>query len=323
MSIPQLSIIIPTYNRNQILLKALDGYSHQTAQAEILEILVIDDGSTDGTAAAVALFAETSPIAIRCLANPRKGQGSARNVGIREAKGALLLLGDDDIIPAPTLVAEHLAWNRRYPADNFATMGRVSWSPEVHPTPFMEWLGLDGVLFGFGRLTPGQEVGFEFFYFCNATIKRNFLIRNGMFDERFRAYGYEDTELAYRLTKQGLRVVYNPQAIGYHDKRFSYADACRRQEMLYAAMVQFETTDAGRALKDEASRAKPLTLKRRLLMATARVITPFLTPLIPLLDTHIRLPRIVYSLLYFFHAAPKAQANFERSRQRRADAKAN
>ena len=313
---PQLSIIIPTYNRKDILLTTLKGYEQQTARAEILEILVVDDGSTDGTGVAIADFALASPTTIRYFANPKKGPGSARNYGILAARGALLLLGDDDIVPAPTLVSEHLAWNQRYPADNFAIMGHVSWSPEVHPTPFMEWLGLDGVLFGFGRLVPGQMVGFEFSYFCNTTIKRDFLISKGMFDENFRAYGYEDTELAYRLTNQGLRVIYNPQAIGYHYKRFSYAAACRRQEMLYSAMVLFETTEAGRALKEQASQAKPFTLQRRLMMAVAKVITPFLTPLIPLLDTRVRLPRRVYSLLYFFHVAPRAQARFERSWKR-------
>ena len=319
---PQLSIIIPTYNRKDILLKTLKGYEDQTAQAEILEILVIDDGSTDGTGAAVTDFSLASPITIRCLSQKNAGLASARNHGIREAKGALLLLGDDDIIPAPTLVAEHMAWNRRYPADNFAILGHVSWSPEVHPTPFMEWLGLDGVLFGFGRLSPGKEVGFQFFYFCNTSIKREFLIREGMFDESFRAYGYEDTELSYRLINKGFRLLYNPQAIGYHYKRFSYADACRRQELLCAAMVLFETTEAGRYMKDQASRAKPLTLKRRLMMVMAKVIAPFLAPLTLLFDTHFRLPRIVYSLLYFFHVAPKAQARFERSKQRHEDAKA-
>ena len=314
---PQLSIIIPTFNRKEILLRTLEGYQQQKDQAEILEILVIDDGSTDGTAPAVASFSKTSPSLIRCLSQQNKGLASARNLGIREARGALLLFGDDDIIPAPSLVAEHLAWNRRHPADNFAILGHVSWSPEVHPTPFQEWLGLDGVLFGFGRLSPGQEVGFQYFYFCNTSIKRDLLIRQGMFNESFRAYGHEDTELAYRLISQGLRVIYNPDAIGYHYKRFSYADACRRQEMLYAAMVQFETTEAGRALKDQAAQEKPPTLKRRLMMAAARMIAPFLTPLTLLLDTQVRLPRIVYSLLYFFHVAPRAQARFERSRKER------
>jgi glycosyltransferase involved in cell wall biosynthesis len=318
---PQLSIVIPTYNRKEILLKGLASYLSQTAEAEILEILVIDDGSTDGTVAAVAGFALASPITIRCLANPQKGPASARNYGIQEAKGVLILLGDDDIIPSPTLVAEHVAWNRKYPADNFAIMGHVSWSPEVHPTPFMEWLGLDGVLFGFRRLTPGKEVSFQFSYFCNTSVKRDFLIREGMFDEDFRGYGSEDTELGYRLINRGFHLLYNPDAIGYHHKHFSYADACRRQELMYATRVFLDTTEAGQALIDQASRAKPLTLKRRLMLEMAKVITPFLAPLVPLLDTQVRLPRIVYSLLYFFYIAPKAQARFERDREEHLNAK--
>ena len=322
MLTPQFTIIVPTYNRREILLKVLDGYKQQTAGAEILEILVIDDGSTDGTGPAVAAFSRTSPITIRYFSQQNKGPATARNWGIREAKGTLILLGDDDIIPAPTLVAEHLAWNRRYPADNFAILGHVSWSPEVHPTPFMEWLGREGVLFGYGSLLPGKEVGFEHFYSCNLSVKREFLMKNGMFDENFRTSGHEDIELGYRLLNKGLCVLYNPDAIGYHYRHLSYAAACRRQELVYATRLCFEITEAGQYLKKRRAQEKPMTLKRRLMLATARAITLFLVPLTPLLDTHVRLPRRVYFLLYFFHAAPKAQANFERSRQRHADPKA-
>lgn len=319
---PRLSVIIPTYNRGETLLKVLEGYKRQTARAEILEILVIDDGSTDGTGAAVAAFSPTSPITIRYLSQQNKGPATARNWGIREAKGTLLLLGDDDIIPAPTLVAEHLAWNQRYSDDHFAILGHVSWSPELHPTPFMEWMGREGVLFGYGSLLPGKEVGFEYFYSCNLSVKREFLMKNGVFDENFRTAGHEDIELGYRLANKGLRVLYNPEAIGYHYRHLSYAAACRRQEMVYATRFFFETTEAGQYVKTRTSKAKPMTLQRRLMLAMARAITLFLVPLTPLLDTQVRLPRRVYFLLYFFHAAPKAQANFERSRQRQADAKA-
>ena len=322
MLTPQLSVIIPTYNRKEILLKTLKSYIEQTAQAEILEILVIDDRSTDGTAAAVEEFSASSPVAIRCLINPNKGLSFARNLGIREAKGDLILFGDDDIIPAPTLVAEHTEWNRRYPDDNCAVLGQVDWSPEVKATPFLAWLGRDGVLFGFGRLSPGEEVSLQYCYFCNTSVKREFLLREGMFDENIRAYGYEDIELGYRLIRKGFRLFYNPKAVGFHLKRFSYAAACRRQESLCAAMVLFEKTEAGRSLRDQAFRAKPPSFKRSLMLATAKAITPFLVPLTALFDTHVRLPRRVYSLIYFFHVAPKAQAKFERSRERQLAAKA-
>jgi GT2 family glycosyltransferase len=177
----------------------------------------------------------------------------------------------------------------------------------------MEWLGLEGVLFGYKSLFPEKEVGFEYFYTCNLSVKREFLT-NGIFDENFQGYGYEDTELGYRLVNKGLRILYNPEAIGYHHKRMSYADVCRREELVCAARVLFETTEAGQYLKDRASRVKPTTLKHRLKRAMATVITPFLVPLTPLLDTHVRLPWMIYYLLYSRHIAPKAQAGLERSR---------
>jgi glycosyltransferase involved in cell wall biosynthesis len=318
---PQLSIIIPTYNRKEVLLKALEGYKHQTSREEILEVIVVDDGSTDGTGPAVGAFSRTSPIMIRYLSQQNKGPAAARNYGIREAKGTLLLFADDDIIPQSALVAEHTAWHGRHPGDNFAILGLVSWSPDVHPTPFMEWLGLDGVIFGYRFLMPGKEVSFEYFYSCNLSVKREFLMKNGMFDENFRAAAYEDTELGYRLINKGLCVLYNPEAMAHHYRRFSYADACRRQELVCKANVLFETTEAGRYMKDRAPRAKPITLKHRVKRAMARVITPFLVLLTPLLDTHLRLPRRVYCLLYSHHIAPKAQARFEHRRPRHEDAK--
>ncbi len=319
MLTPQLSIIIPTYNRKDILLRTLKGYELQTARGEILEILVIDDGSTDGTGEAVEGFSATSSLKVRCLVQQNKGQAAARNYGIREAHGTLILLGDDDIIPAPTLVAEHISWNRKYPEDNFAILGHVSWSPEVNPTPFMEWMGLYK-LFGYGFLVPGKEVGISCFYSCNMSLKRDFLLREGLFDENFRTYGFEDTELGYRLTKKGLHTLYNPEAIGYHLKRMSYADACRRQEMIYLAREYFDATEAGQFLRHQAPNAKREVLKHNLKMAVAKVVAPLLSPLTPVLDSHVQLPRVAYELLYSC-VAMKAQASYKRSRSRHQEAK--
>ncbi len=316
---PQLSIIIPTYNRKEVLLKALEGYKQQTAREQILELLVVDDGSMDGTGLAVAAFSQTSPIRIRYLAEQNKGPATARNLGIREAKSTLVLFSDDDIIPQPTLVAEHTAWHRKYPADNFAILGHVRWSPEVHPTPFMEWLGLGGGLFSYGFLSPGTEVSTACFYSCNISLKREFLIKNGMFDENFHAAAFEDTELGYRLLKKGLRLVYNSEAIGEHYRHLSYADVCRLAGLACAAGVHLETTEGGRYLKDQASPAKPIAKRVRLRKAMAKVIAPLLVPLTPLLDTQVQLPWFVYRILYYHHIVPKAHAKFERRRARRED----
>ena len=302
MSEVRLSVVIPTYNRKEILRKTLRAYRSQSPQREIVEILVVDDGSTDGTHSDVAEWSEGTVIPIRYLRQEKKGLAAARNFGIREARGELVLFGDDDIIPGPDLVAEHLAWHEKYPAPSIAVLGHVTWSPEVQPTPFMEWLGMDGVLFGFRSFSAEKELDFRSFYFCNTSVKIDFLIKTGTFDEDFLGYGFEDIELGYRLQKKGAQVLYNPKAVGYHYKRMSFADACRRAEQVALARRVFETKEAGIYLAEleRSEQAKPGRQVRRIVV---RCLVRALAPLELLLDSHIRLPRHLYRAFYNYHAA--------------------
>jgi glycosyltransferase involved in cell wall biosynthesis len=301
MAGPELSVVIPTYNRKEILLKALAAYQQQSSSAEIVEILVLDDGSTDGTAEAVAEFSQRAVNHIRYFRLTHRGQAAARNHGIREARGKLLLLGDDDIVPGPHLVAEHLAWHEKYPEPFVAVLGLVECAPEVKPTPFMEWLAKDGVLFGYGHLSPGESADFRYFYSCNLSLKTAFVRKNGMFEEDFKGYGFEDIELGYRLQKRGLRLLYNRAAVGYHHKFISFADACRRAKVVAAALKLFENKGAGMvfALMEAQERTG---LAGRLKRLSVRTLVPFLSPIKPLLDSQLRLPRILYRAFYSYYA---------------------
>jgi GT2 family glycosyltransferase len=295
-----LTVIVPTYNRKEILLKTLAGYQNQSAREGILEVLVVDDGSTDGTSEAVGQFTKETSLHVRYLSQRNSGLAAARNHGIREAKGRVVLFGDDDIIPGTHLVAEHLSWHRKYPDSSVAVLGLVAWSPEVRPTPFMEWLGSDGELFDFGHLARGKEVDFERCYFCNTSLKAEFLTKNGVFDEDFRAYGYEDIELAFRLRKRGLRVLYHPDAVGYHYKFVSFAAACRRAESLANAWGVLGTKEAGKyiaARHVDANRGGVIRALKRLLR---NLMVTILLPMKVLLDSHVRLPRPVYRAFYGF-----------------------
>ena len=80
----------------------------------------------------------------------------------------------------------------------------------------------------------------------NISLKRDFLLRNGLFDEGFRTYGFEDLELGHRLGRRGLRVFYNPAAVGYHFKKMSVADVWRRAELTEAARPLFKVRIAAR-----------------------------------------------------------------------------
>jgi GT2 family glycosyltransferase len=290
-----LSIVVPTHNRKEVLAKTLEAYGCQTAVEEILEILIVDDGSTDGTVELISRSLGSYPSPMRLLRQEKRGQAAARNYGIREAGGEIILFGDDDIIPAPHMVGEHLAWHRRYPEASVGILGYVTWDPAVRPTPFMKWLGESGPLFNFKSLTKGQVLDFGNFFSCNISIKTAFLRLHGVFDEDFRTYGYEDYELGFRLHRKGFRLLYNPDAVGYHHKFMSLADVCRRADVAEAALDVLETKEAGAYLKRPEARPMWAGELRRLMR---HYMVSALTPLRPMLDSRFPLPTRVYRMFY-------------------------
>ncbi len=298
------SVVIPTYNRKDTLGRVLDALMHQTAQAEIAEILVVDDGSSDGTASLVAEAAERSPTSIRYLGQENKGRSAARNRGIREAKGEILLFLDDDEIPAPNMVEEHMTWHHQHPNANFGMVGYIPWSPDVHPTPLMRYIISEGPQYGFGHMAAGGKVSFVGCYFALASVKAEFLRENGLFDEGFRTWGCEDWELAYRLMKKGLIMIYNPAAVAYHYRRVSFAEVCQFRRKMVQSLGVLAAKEAGQVYLAK-ERQRKASSRYRLQMLAARLLVPLLMPLKPLLDSQIPLPWVVYRafLAYYFNKA--------------------
>lgn len=301
-----VTVIIPTYNRAAILAQTLEAYGRQTADHRICEILVIDDGSTDETRAVVERTSESCQ-PVRYLGQPNLGLAAARNHGIREAVGDLLLFGDDDIIPSPNLVAEHVKWQDRYPDGNCGVLGYVAWWPGVRPTPFMRWSGLYGPQFNFGHFQQGQQLGYEVAYFCNTSVPAKFLRGSGMFNESFRTYGYEDIELSYRLAKNGYRCFFNRDAIGYHNKFEKCADALRRVEQLYRSWPEFAKTEAGQDFLEKWRSSKARS-KRGVAQQVLAPLKPLVVPFLrPLLDTQIPLPKQVYEQVFYSYVTSFAE----------------
>jgi GT2 family glycosyltransferase len=212
----------------------------------IEEIVIVDDGSKDHTAQTVSSFARIFPFPIRYLYQQNQGLAAARNRAVREARGTVILFGDDDIIPERTMVAEHLAWHARYPDWKVGVLGHVDWAPAVRPTTFMKWEGLYGPQFHFGYFNVNAELEYNQAYFCNTSVKAALLQDRKLFSEEFRGYGWEDIEFSYRLYKIGFRMRYCPSAIGYHYKYESFADAVRRTKKLWLdGWPVFIQTEAG------------------------------------------------------------------------------
>lgn len=181
-----ISVIIPTYNREDILSKNLISFINQDYQPDRYEILVIDDGSTDRTEKVVEDIASTSDVPIFYIFQENKGPAAARNTGIKSCSGALVLIVNADIIATPTLISEHIRFHKLYPDDNVGVLGFVTWSPEIEITSFMQWLEHGGPQFSYHKIR-GREAGWRCFWTCNVSLKRRFLSAHGLFDEEFPA----------------------------------------------------------------------------------------------------------------------------------------
>ncbi len=308
-SFSSLSVIIPTYNRKDLLARALQGYLAQSTPQLIKELLVIDDGSTDGTEAMVREFSALAPFPIRYFRQPNKGPAAARNVGIREAQSSLVLFTDSDIIPRPDLVERHIEWHNQNPQISTAVLGYVTWDPAVKATPFMRWYG-ERKLFGFYRLRDKREASFHFFATCNLSLKTEFLRTCGQFDEAFKRAAFEDTELGYRLSKSGMRLLYNPGAIAYHYQFFLFQDACQKWLASAPATQMFFRTEAGRQslkeIREKQSRGSYVIAK-----AIAPRVAKMLSPLRRLLDSRLPLPTVLYELFFWQDATRMVNIDVE------------
>jgi glycosyltransferase involved in cell wall biosynthesis len=312
-SLNSLSVIIPTYNRKNLLAKAIEGYLRQRSPELIRELLIVDDGSTDGSESMVRDFGGRSAFPIRYLRQPNQGPAAARNLGIRETRSPLALFTDSDIVPESTLVEQHFEWHQKHPQMTAAVLGYVTWPPEINATPFMRWYG-ETEMFGFDRLRNNQEASFHFFYTCNISLKTEFLRTCGQFDEEFRSAAYEDTELGYRLSKQGLQLFYNSAAVAYHHQFFSFEDACRKKVGNAVAAQLFFRKEAGRQVLKE-SEAKHSRIGYALAKGFAPAVARVISPARRVLDSSLPMPRIVYRLFYWASTAqPRRQGSATDSR---------
>ena len=189
---------------------------------------------------------------VRYVEQPHQGPAAARNLGIREAHGELVLFIGDDIIATPNLLSEHLAWHKQYPEEHVAILGYVTWSPDIKVTPFMHWLENGGPQFKYWSIQNYQRVPYCHLYTANISFKRELLLKNGLFDEDFPYAAYEDTELGYRLNKRGLRIVYNKQAVGYHHHPTNLDDAMKRiRRVAESRQIFWQKTGLGRAEEED------------------------------------------------------------------------
>ncbi len=224
-----LSVVIPTYNRRAILRKTLLALMSQTLAPEKFEVIVVDDGSADDTVSMVGQF--NPSFGLRVLAAKHAGANAARNLGIQAAQGNVILITGDDMIPEPSFLEAHATFHERHPSELDAMLGFIDWSPEITITPFMKFIVSPegGQQFSFHEVREGKA-DFRLFYTSNLSLKQDLLFKQAvLFDQDFTYPAYDDVELGYRLSMQGLQLHYNAMAVTSHHHEITLAGFVQRQ----------------------------------------------------------------------------------------------
>ncbi|HEY2554240.1 MAG TPA: glycosyltransferase [Candidatus Cybelea sp.] len=180
----EFSVVIATKDRRDFLAGALESLQAQ-AGAPPFEVIVVDNGSTDGTRGEVEAYASARR-PVRYLAQPEPNRGKSRNLGVEAALGRYVAFCDDDVrLPAGWLAAHAAAQS----GDDYVVNGPILNVASVDVTP-------KPVAANYSR---------AFLCTCNASLAKRAFERVGGFDESFDLYGWEDTELGVRLRESGCR----------------------------------------------------------------------------------------------------------------------
>jgi glycosyltransferase involved in cell wall biosynthesis len=220
---PTISVIVPTYNRSASLKRTLNALCLQTYPLRDFEVIVISDGCTDETSAAVRSY--DAPFTLHFVEQHNRGASTARNSGAEYAKAPVLLFVDDDVEPMPGLLAAHVRAHHGkqhqvvigpYPgasvsALDFAGLERRAWWDET-----------------FTRMrAPGHRFMFTDLVGGNFSIEKELFAQVGRFDPTFGCH--EDSELGMRLIMRTAEFNFAPEASAYHHEERTLARSFDRK----------------------------------------------------------------------------------------------
>jgi glycosyltransferase involved in cell wall biosynthesis len=231
MGDPAVSVVIPTYNRREELRQSLETLTAQEFPAKEFEVIVADDGSSDDTAEVAASF--DGPLRMKYVFQEDLGHraAAARNMGARSAAAPVLAFLDSGTLAGPGFVGGHVAAQsepgRRTVLGycyGYNAFRAEKWVPDSFGTaslPEVVRLNADEPLFRDIRHRDFDQVGFDltklispwnYYYTMNCSVRAADFWAVGGFDETFTSWGFEDTELGYRLYRDGVAITMSRDA---------------------------------------------------------------------------------------------------------------
>lgn len=236
-SAPRVSVVVPTYNRMRLLDHTLRSLTRQSLPRERFEVLVVDDGSSDETPAVVESYRSRLPVRYFRQEDLGFRVAAARNVGITYASGDICVFVDSGVLLHSGCLAAHLAAHDSsdeplalsgyvycFDLDD-ADAARMRQVIDVHDPDATiarlagkgTWLDIrEGFYARYGDDFHHLPAPWLMFWCCNASARTEQMRAVGMFDEAFRSWGGEDLDLAYRLHRDGARVMVDRRATAIH-----------------------------------------------------------------------------------------------------------
>jgi GT2 family glycosyltransferase len=241
-NIVELSIIIVNYNTNELTQACLLSLAHAKQSEDSWEIILVDNGSTDGSGAALARFCQSDPVLKKITTilqnNTNVGFSAGNNLGIKQARGDYLLLlnSDTEVSPGAITIVQKRLFNRKNvgAATCKLVLPDGSIDPACHrgfPTP---WAAVTYLL-GFEKIFPHSRLFAQYHMgYMNMAIehcvdaisgaffmvKRDVVNSVGLLDEAFFMYG-EDLDWAYRIRKKQYDILFVPDVSVLHKKKQS------------------------------------------------------------------------------------------------------
>jgi glycosyltransferase involved in cell wall biosynthesis len=220
---PELSVIIPSHNRRALLQACLASLERQTVGADGFEVIVVLDGSTDGTAEMLSGFDPS--FSLRVLTQPRSGASAARNTGAGGARGRVLLFVDDDMIASPLLISAHLMAHRVSPRT--VGVGVIARRIPADADPFAQ-LRAEAAREHYEHLLV-RPLTYLDCYGGNCSVARSLFVEVEGFSADLPVLN--DFEFAYRLDRAGARFVFIPEAVVTEERRDDWREIVADREL--------------------------------------------------------------------------------------------
>lgn len=255
---PDVSVVIVTYNRATKLRNLLQALHDQ--RMENIEVIVVIDGSTDATREMLVEFQQQSSF-LRFVYHQNQGRSVSRNLGARLATADLIIFFDDDMLPLPNCLDQHLDHHQKQP--NTICVGTQEEDPSRVKNDFdlfryvrsLHWVRNIETS---EHIIPVSQV---FLSAANFSISKELFEKLGGFDRKKEVV--EDFDLAVRAVRRGILIFYRPSARAFHDNILTCSEFVKKQRQyaesyLRYSAVQPELEQSFSALQ----RYRPSFLKR-------------------------------------------------------------